>query len=82
MIKFIQTGEFAEAKSLIIASQERIKVRVAEDNRQIDQVCTEAEKKLKKVEKVVQQRVAILNETKANFAYIYEQLLYIKRIEQ
>ena len=52
------------------------------DNLMLEQACSEAERKLKKVDKVVAARVAVLNEIKANFAYIYEQIRLIKRLEQ
>lgn len=45
-------------------------------------MCTEAEKKLKAVDKWMQVRVATLNETKANFAFIYEKLREIKKLEE
>ena len=45
-----------------------------DDNEQMQQVCTEAENQLKRVEKFIQTRTATLNETKANFAYIYEKI--------
>ena len=48
----------------------------------MDAACAEAEKKLKSVEKLVQTRVAVLNEIKSNFAYIYDKIRLIKRCEE
>ena len=52
------------------------------DNQQVEAACAEAEKKLKSVEKLVQTRVAVLNEIKSNFAYIYDKIRLIKSCEE
>ena len=78
----LSLDQFNLANAQILASQERVKQRVREDNDQMQHVCSEAEKKLKKVEKFIQTRTATLNDTKANFAYIYEKIQEIKRAEE
>lgn len=71
-----------EPKSDILSVQLDLITKIKSDNAEIDSVCQAAEKKLKHVDKWVQQRVTLLQETKSNFAYIYDKIGQIRRMEE
>ena len=65
-----------------IETQQRIIERLNEQNDQMQQVCNDAEAKLKQADKWMRLRLATLAETKQNFAYIFKKIRYLQACEE
>ena len=61
----------------IISTQQNIKERLNEYNTTMHTLCQQSEIKLKQADKFLKQRIATLNDTKANLAYIFKKIRYL-----